>query len=222
MSNRSASDSQGIQGSPFLKLEESKDAVVRIIDQEPVYFWAYWIEVNVGGGNKQGRSLIVPRDNPIKHYMDSLGEDHPKFKKPRHRARTNVYDRTPDGANGEPSNKIKILEYGPELDKEFQTLNGRARKRSDFSKKLYVWEFDLLLITSFKIPGDHRTKNVKIMQHLDDDPLSEDVLRLPRYDLRAMSQVLPADAAQALLDDAEYLEVMKRLGREATYPMTTP
>lgn len=219
---RRSSDQTGNSESPFLRLEEGKDVIVRILDQSPVEFWSYWLDVNVGG-TRQGRSVIVGKDNPVKKYMDTLGDQHPKYRKVSHRARINVLNRTPDAStSGEPMNKVQILEYGPALETEFNTLHQRARKRTDFNIKLSIWEFDLLLITTFKIPGDNKSKSVKPMQHLDDNPLDIAYLSLPRYDLKAVSQPMPNAALQALIDGADYGEVMKSLGRETTYPTYTP
>lgn len=216
LATRKPADGQTANESPFVSLKEGNDVVLRILDQEPVEFWMYWFDVNAGG-SRVGRSLIVARDNPIRKYMDSLGEDNPKHRKPSHRARVNVLDRTPDD-KGNVANKVKILEYGSNLDKEFGALHGRARKRTDFSKKLNIWDFDILFITS----GSGRDKVVKPMQHLDDDPLSPELLALPRYDLRQMCQPLPNEAIEALIDGRDYMEVMKSIGREGTYPMINP
>lgn len=214
---RKTGEGQEANDSPFLVLKEGTDVIIRILDEDATEFWSYWFEVNVGSGNRQGRSLIVPRDNPIRTYMDSLGADHPNFRKPSHRARLNVLDRTPDNKSV-PLNKVKILEYGSKLDAEFGALHGRARKRTDFNKKLMLWEFDLVLITS----GERMQKLIKPMQHLDDDPLPDELLKLPRYDLQTMSQTIPNEALQRLVDGDDYLEVMKSLGRDGAYPMINP
>lgn len=217
LSTRKTGEGQEVSDSPFLVLKEGNDVILRIMQEESVDFWSYWFEVNVGGGNRQGRTLIVPRDNPIRTFMEKLGPDNPRFRKPSHRARINVLDRTPN-ADDVPLNRMKILEYGSKLDSEFGALDGRARKRSDFSQKLFLWQFDLLLITS----GSGQQKLIKPMQHIDDEPLPDELAKLPRYDLKTMSQPLPVEAIQRLVDGEEYLDVMKSLGRDGTYPMITP
>lgn len=205
--------------SPFLKLQENQDVVIRVLDPEITPFWSYYMFVNIGG-QKVGRSIIVGRDNPIKDYMDSLGKENSKYARPTHRWRCNVMDRTPTD-RGERVNKVMILEGGKRLLDEISPLDGRVRSRRDFSKKLSLQEFDILLVTT---GSGKENKSTKAMQQLDDEegPLPHELLILPRYDLAKISMPFPNDAVQDLLDGKDYNEVMKAIGRNGDWPMIDP
>ncbi len=202
--------------SPFLKLVENQDVVIRILDEEVTQFWSYYMFVNIGG-QKAGRSIIVGRDNPIRDYMDSLGKENSKYARPTHRWRCNVLDRTPTDSGGRV-NKVFILEGGKRLIDEIGPLDGRVRSRRDFSKKLTLQEFDILLVTT---GSGKENKSTKAMQQLDDEegPLPRELLMLPRYDLAKISAPFPNEAVQDLLDGKDYNEVMKAIGRSGDWPM---
>lgn len=201
--------------SPFLKLQAGTDVVIRILDDDIHSFYRYWYPVNIGG-RRDGRPIIVAFNNPIKDYMSTLGDDHPQFHRPSQRAYLNVLDRTEYKA-GEPLNKVKILELGKQLTERFQVLDGRAINRADFHR-MHLQEFDIQLVTI----GEGTQKDVIPSQHIDDKPLPVELLTLPRYDLQKMSQPMPNEAIQKLLDGADYNEVRKELGWEGAYPMVTP
>jgi len=215
---RTPTESTEKRESPFLKLAENQDVVIRILDEEIVHFWAYYMYINVGG-QKAGRSIIVGRDNPIKDYMNSLenSKDNSKYARPTHRWRCNVLDRTPND-RGERLNKVFILEGGKRLMDEIEPLDNRVRSRRDFSKKLSLQEFDILLVTT----GSGKDgKSTKAMQQVDEEegPLPRELLMLPRYDLAKISAPFPNEAVQDLLDGKDYNEVMKAIGRSGDWPM---
>lgn len=202
--------------SPFLKTEAGVDVVIRILDEDVTPFYRYWLDVNVGNDRKEGRPVIVGYDNPIKDFMNALGEGHPKFRRPARRAYLNVLDRT-EPTPGNPLNKVKILELGPSLIQRLQVLDGRAMSRTDFHK-MNLQEFDILLVTI----GAGKEKDIVPSQHIDDLPLPKELAELPRFDVRKMAQPMPNDAVKALLEGADYGEVRKSLGWEGNYPMLDP
>lgn len=213
----SVSDQEKVE-SPFIKFLPDQDLLIRILDDDVTSFWQYWIMVNIGG-QKVGRSIVVGRDNPIKEFMDSIGKEDKRYQKPSHRFYVNVLDRTPKD-DGTRLNKVFILGGGNALMSELTPMDGKVRSRKDFSKKLRLQEFDILLVTS----GEGKERKIKAFQALDDDEeqLSTELLTLPRYDLAKMTTPLPNDALKAILDGKDYNEIMQSLGRTGAYPTYTP
>lgn len=203
---------------PFVKFVPDQDVLIRVLDEHETSFWQYWITVNLGG-NKVGRSIIVGRDNPIKAYMEELGDKDKRYQRPSHRFYVNVLDRTLKD-DGTRLNKVFILSGGNALMQELSALDGRVRSRSDFSKKLRLQEFDVLLVAN----GEGKERKIKSMQSLDEEegPLPTELLTLPRYDLQKMVQPLPNEALIKIWNGAEYGEIMQSLGRTGAYPMYTP
>jgi hypothetical protein len=158
--------------SPYIKLVD--DRLIRILDEEEIAFWRYFIPVNVGNGRTQGRSICVGMDNPIKTMMNGLGAEHPNFRKVENRMVLNVLDRTPvvrwadgttlyadksgrftnpesgaalQGVKPVPNNRVMILEFGKQLMEFFVLYHNRLRDRVDMDVLLPIQRIDLRIST---------------------------------------------------------------------------
>jgi hypothetical protein len=206
--------------SPFLQLTaERPEAIIRILDEDVTTYWRYWMPVNLGD-KWDGRPVIVGKNSPISQYMNTLDKQDPKRKTPVLRAYINVLDRTV--VDGQPLNKVKIWDVGSDVVKSLQVFDGRQYNRRTM-EKMRLQEFDIMLV---RVPtrgqdGKERFTTVP-SPSFNDEPLSEDLLVLPRYDLRKMVEPMPDDAQRALLGGAKYQDVRDSLGWTGVYPMYTP
>lgn len=202
--------------SPFIKLTaQVPEMTIRLLDHEPTVFWRYWLNVNLGTA-WDGRPVIVGPKSPIRERMLELGADSPQFRKPGKRAYINVLDRTLD-ANGNPKNKVMIWEVGTEIVESLQILDGRQINRQT-REKMRIWEFDLDIV---RVDRQGRAFTA-VSPNQNDEPLSDDVLNQPRYDLAKMAQPMPDEAQRRLLNGESYYDVRKSLGWDSAYPMVTP
>lgn len=227
--------------SPYLRLPAG-ERIIRIMDDEEVVFWRYFINVNVGGGRTGGKPIIVHRDNPIKTMMDSLGEGHPRFRKVERRMVLNVLDRTPivrwtDGRTiwpneggiflnpetGEPlvqpetqvNNRMYILELGSLLMQNFAHLHQNFRPKDDPSRQIPIQQVDVK-ITTFGSGKD--TKRFAVATDVW-GPLPKELANLPRYDLKEVTKPMPNESVQRLLDGDDYSDVLRDLGWERVQPL---
>lgn len=228
---------QGNRVSPYLALKPG-EYTIRILDTEETTYWRYWLPVNVGG-KRQGRSITVGPDNPIRDYMLSLGKEHPQYQSVSRRCVINVLHRSPviiledgkvlnadergqyilDGkrVNGTPvpENAVKILEFGNSVLESLSTLNGRMRSRTRQGEMVDINGTDILLI----VTGEGTKKNTQPLQGFDEGDLPAELASLPRYDLAEMVKPMPNEQVQALLDGEDYNEIYKQLGWAGNYPM---
>jgi len=205
--------------SPFLPIKEGMDVLIRILPEDEVVFWTFWMKVKIGT-EWADRSVIAGPNSPVHAFMKEIGPDDKRFRKPSRRWRINVLERTPNDRN-EPLNKVRILEGGAKLKDQLKALNGRVRSPKDFSQKLTLDQFDVWLITT---GSGKDNKNTTVMQQVDNDVgvLPNDLLLLPRYDLKKICEPIPNEALQRLLDGEDYGEIMKSIGRTGDWPMYTP
>jgi hypothetical protein len=181
-------------------------------------------------------------DNPIKRMMASLGPEHPQFRKVERRMLLNVLDRTPvvrwtDGTtlyadaggvyhNPEsgailsnpavvPNNRVMILEFGPQLMDFFVMYDGRVRNPENMAEVLPIQRLDLSVMTM----GSGLTTKRTVMTSGDVGPLPAELANLPKYDLRKLTQPMPNEAIQRILDGADYGDVLKSLGWERIQPL---
>jgi hypothetical protein len=226
--------------SPYIKLAAG-ERVIRIRDDEEFSYWRYFINVNVNG-QQQGRSIVVAMDNPIKKMMDQLGADHPNFRKVERRMLLNVLDRTPvvrwtDGTTLYPdqsgvftnpesgtrlsdparvaNNRPMILDFGPQLMEFFMAYHNRLRNKQNLDELLPIQRVDLRVATFGK---GFDTKRI-VTADQDTDPLPPELAALPKYDLKKLTQPMPNEAIQQLLDGADYNEVTRALGWERVQPL---
>jgi len=228
------------QESPYLRLPPG-ERIIRILDDEEVSFWRYFIPVNVGGKQKS-LSIVVAQDNPIKRLMDQVGPDSESFRKVERRMLLNVLDRSPivrwmDGTtlypneqnqfvNPEtgklivnpglqPNNRVMILEFGSQLMDFFKAYHKRLRNRDNLDETLPVQRVDLRIATMGTGLNTKRT----VMADGDTAPLPDELLNLPRYDLKKLTSPMPNEAVQRLLDGADYNDVLASLGWERLQPL---
>jgi hypothetical protein len=242
--NNRAGGSSEVRESPYLRIK-SGERIIRILDDDAVGFWQYFIDVNVGG-KITGRSIIVGgSNNPIKRYMDSLEEGHPKYRRPSRRFLMNVYDRSPvirvDGQTyyaddrgnfppqtnvkdkdgfpliSEPNNRIMLLEFGPSLMEDFMTLHKRIRN-PETGTAMSIQEFDLRIMAK----GTGRDMKKTPIPGTDRDstkPLPEAVADGPRYDLASCTRPVPDEAQERLLAGEDYSTIIRSLGWEPIKPL---
>lgn len=207
--------------SPFLQLtKEDPEATIRILDKDIVTYWRYWIPVNLGD-KWDGRPVIVGKNSPIKeHYAQFDRSDKTKFRSPQQRAFINVLDRTVK--DGEPINQVKIWDLGRELVEALQVFDGRQINRHTM-RKMSLQEFDIVLVRVMRRGADGVERaNTVPSPSFNDDPLPEELLNLPRYDLVAMTQPMPEEAQIRLLNGENYNDVRASLGWQGNYPMIDP
>jgi hypothetical protein len=226
--------------SPYLKLPAG-ERIIRIVDEEEVSFWRYFINVNAGG-QPRGKPIIVARDNPIKHMMDELGEGHAKYRKVERRMVFNVIDRTPivrwqDGSTIwpnetglyinpdtdqplvapelQPNNRMYILEVGPQLMQNFLHLHQNFRPKDDPSQQLPIQMVDVKITTFGKGFDTKRFASTTDVW----GPLPKELADLPRYDLKEITKPMPNDSIQRLLNGDDYNDVLRDLGWERVQPL---
>lgn len=206
--------------SPFLRLTSAEpEATIRILDDDVTTFWRYWLPVNLGD-KWDGRPVIVGRNSPIREYMNSLDKKDSKYRAPQMRAYVNVLDRTPK--DGQPLNKVKIWELGRELVEALQVFDGRQINRQDYHK-MRLQEFDIVLVRVERRGNDGNMYGSTVPSpSFNDEPLPQELLDLPRYDLVKMTQPMPDEAQIRLLNGENYSEVRKSLGWDSDYPMIQP
>jgi hypothetical protein len=232
---KSTSTGSETRESPYLRLKPG-ERTVRVMDDDATMFWQYFIDVNVDG-KLQGRSLIVAGfDNPIRRYMDSLGEGHPKHRRPSRRFVINVIDRTPviRAENGgtvypdesgkfavagdpRPNNRMMILEFGPSLMESLLTLHNRMRNLKT-GEQMAIQQFDIQIFTR----GQGRDTTKSAIPSVDPDaqsPLPAELANAPRYDLKLATRPLPDEAQTRLLDGEDYAGVIRSLGWEPIKPL---
>jgi len=206
--------------SPFLKLTPEKpEAVIRILDKDIVTFWRYWLKVNLGD-RWDGRPVIVGRNSPIKEHFAQFQKGDKRYQSPAMRAYINVLDRTP--VDGVPTNQVKIWEVGRELVEALQVFDGRQINRTTM-QKMSLQEFDLMLVRVERRDQNGEVRaNIVPSPSFNDDPLPEELLKLPRYDLVKMSQPMPDEAQIRLLNGESYNDVRNSLGWLGEYPLVDP
>lgn len=221
--------------SPFLKLDGER--IVRILDEDVVPYYQYWLDVNIGG-RQVGRGIVAGFNNPIKDFMDSIGEEDPRYRRPSRRFAINVLDKTLvkiktdgtvvyadergnfptdadlSGIAPAPHDQVKIVNFGPTLMDQLKTLNDRARSRSTY-EPITIQQFDVRIISS----GRGRDKKTMAMQDAD-YALPQVLLDLPRYDLNKIYAPLPNEALQRILNGDDYNEIIKEL-YSSEFPMVS-
>jgi hypothetical protein len=243
--NSKAGSSNGEQReSPYLRIK-SGERVIRILDDDAVSFWQYFLDVNVGG-KVTGRSIIVGgARNPIKAFMDTLEEGHPKYRRPSRRYLINVYDRTPviraegqtyyadDRGNfppqanvkdkdgfpliAEPNNRIMLLEYGPSMMEDFMTLHKRIRN-PETAVPMNIQEFDIRIMAK-GVGRDMKKTPIPGTDRDSTKPLPDAIANGPRYDLQLATRPLPDEAQERLLAGEDYSTVIRSLGWESIKPL---
>lgn len=200
--------------SPFLQLtDQNPEVTIRILDNDITPYWRYWMNVKVGD-IWTGRPVIVGKGGPIKEYMAMLDRDDPKRRSPSMRAYVNVLDRA--------SNTVKIWDIGRDMVESLQVFDGRQISRQT-GKKMSLQEFDILLVRQMRTASDgSKRANVVPSPSFNDEPLTEEQLNAPRYDLVKMVQPMPEEAQARLLAGEDYNEVRKSLGWLGEYPMINP
>lgn len=222
MTERAPSEQYTKVESPFIRLTaEVPQLTIRILDNDITTYWRYWLPVNVGD-RWDGRPVIVGRNSPIKDYLANVPEGDAKFKnrKPQFRAYINVLDRTV-GDKG-PLNKVMIWDIGRELVEALQVFDGRQISRRTMEKmRLQDFDIELTRVVRRQADGSERASVVP-QPGFNDEPLPEEVLNQPRYDLVKMTQPMPDEAQIRLLNGENYNEVRKSLGWDGNYPMVSP
>ncbi len=219
MTDRAPSEQTQKYESPFLRLTaEVPQVTIRILDEDITTYWRYWLPVNLGD-KWDGRPVIVGKNSPIKEFMSTLDPKDPKFRRPQFRAFINVLDRTPDGANG-PLNKVKIWDIGRDIVESLQVFDGRQINRTTM-EKMRLQDFDIILTRVVRKQADGSERASTVPQpSFNDEPLSDEVLAQPRYDLDKMVEPMPEEAQRRLLAGENYNEVRKSLGWDgSSYPM---
>lgn len=228
--------------SPYLKLSEG-ERVIRILDREERSYWRYFLDVNVDG-KQQGRPIVVgSNDNPVKRFMDRVGEHDPRFRKPSRRMLLNVLDRTlvklnkfgapvyagldgrtfpgVDPSTNEPlantpavpHNKVLIMEFGSELMQSLLVIHERIRSNTTF-EPLPLWALDIKIITK----GAGKDTKRMAMPDMDQQPLPAELSALPKFDLTLAARVMPDEMQERLLAGEDYNVIMKELGWERLTP----
>lgn len=212
--------------------------IIRIMDNDTTMFWRYWLQVN---GRPKGASVVVGVNGPIKKYMDSIGEDHPKFSRPSRRFLVNVVDRTPmlvktDGTTEYANergvfsdtksvpqvlNRLKIFEFGPTIMDGLTLWNKRSRHPKT-AELMSIQDFDLSIIRR----GDGRDATTQVAPSSESDfanPIVDsrgDLVTFDRmYDLATMVTPMPDEGQERLLNGEDYNEVMKSMGFEPVKPL---
>jgi len=217
--------------SRFVNPSEDKQVTLRILDKEAFTYYRYWFKVNVGKMNAdgnpimEGRPVIAGYDSPLRAYMKKLEEEnasHPRFAKPTRRFVLNVLERVKLDDDEMPTenvedNVVRIWEFGPQIADQLTLLNGKQRSRRDYKVKLYVNEFDLQLIAS----GKAMEKRVQVQPAICEDPIPDNLRKLPRYNLAEKYRPFPNEAIQELIDGVDYNDVVKRYGLNE-YPTYLP
>lgn len=223
-----------VRESPYLRLKAG-DRFIRILDDDAVMCWQYFLDVNVDG-RQQGRGVIVGGiDNPVKRYMDSLGEDHPKYRRASRQFLLNVLDRTPVqrgegtviypdefGAFGgkgpvEPNNRVMILGFGPQLMEQFTNLHNRMRNPKT-GAAMAIQDFDLQIFTR-GTGRDTKKSAIPSPDHEAQLPLQDAIRNGPRYDLKLATRPMPDEAQDRLLSGEDYTAVLRSLGWESIKPL---
>lgn len=183
----------------YMKL--AGDQTVRILDKsEDVFtYWRYYMPVNVGG-KQQDRSITVGRGGPIAQFMASIGDSDRRYRKPSKRILSNVLDRADD--------KVKILDYGPDMLGKFTALHQRVRHPRTF-EPLNIWDFDVVIVST---PGKE-AKDVQrsVFQSTDMEPLAPELQALLKFDLAQIQHIMPDDYQVRLLQGEDLLDILREL-----------
>lgn len=214
------------------------ERVVRILTEEIIY-WRYYMHVTVNGTTVQRPVIVGSFDNPIKRYMDSLGEGHPQYRKVSKRYATNVLDRTvakitPSGQvvyaneNGSfPSNdpatgksivdisptqvnRLRILEFGGDLMSSLEPIATRTISR-ETGDRMSPHDFDIRIIVS----GTGRQQRKQPMADINTDEIHVDEV----YDLETIFKPLPDQVLARIIEpNIDYVEVLREAGYLHNYP----
>lgn len=187
-----------------------------------------WLPVKLEGGKLKKRRIFIDQDT-----RNELPED--LAKSAGLRFFLNVYDRTPvlrDGLNpvypdqdkvywagfgdqrkkvdGKPSpnNAIMVLEgtcRGEEsMLSEILSLRGEAQNEEGDSLPMLDFDIDL------SVRKGEKKRVFKAQAGINRNPLSADILALPRYDLATWTRAWPTEAVMDLLDGKEFYETVKQ------------
>lgn len=117
-------------------------------------------------------------------------------------------NRTPVDGKPAPNNAIVILEgsLGGEKSLMAEILSLRGDVQDSDGNVLPLTAFDIELTTR----GEKLDKVTKAYAGINREPLPQDVLTAPRYDLRSYARPWPKDAVLALLDGADYDETISK------------
>lgn len=189
----------GTGESAYMKLVG--DQIIRILDKsEDVFtYWRYYMPVNVGG-KQQDRSITVGRNGPIAQFMATLDATDRRFRKPSKRILSNVLDRADD--------KVKLLDYGPDMLGKFTALHQRVRHPKTF-EPMNIWDFDLTIVsTPGKEPKDVQRS---VFQSNDFEPLAPELAALLKYDLTQVQHIMPDEYQVRLLQGEDLLDILREL-----------
>ena len=231
---QSRNGSKGSKESAYMRWQGER--IIRVIGAEKVYR-SFYFPVNIGG-RTVGRSIVMHNsfDNPMQKYMQSLGEDHPKFRKMSFRIITNVLDRTPvlRGSDdetiypdekgkfpvkGDPqlNNRVYLLEFGRNVMDQFQMLNERSRHPKTF-QPITINDMDVIIRTSGTGTSQSRHVFPDNAPHAA-DLLPEDLINDTMiYDLDLAVRPMPYESQERLINGDDYGEVLKDLGWEPLRP----
>lgn len=208
------------------------ESVLRILDEQEVSYWRYYVYVNVGGKQQQRSIVVGPGNTPFKERYGNTDI------KPSKRMLLNILDRTivkkladgtpvyqdaggkypPTAGNGEntaglaetPNNKIYILDFGSEIMKKLVNLHRRVRNQKTFDP-MNVWDFDIRLIST-KTGPEAKDVSRDVIPDLNQEPLPEELkASLLKYDLSQAVHVMPDNAQERLLAGEDLLVILKEL-----------
>lgn len=238
MQNSPSEGTAGTNSKQQVYFKFGPENIIRVLDEEEVVYWRYYMWVNVGG-KQQERSIVVGRSGPIRDYFSTLDDKDPKKRRPGKRMLLNILDRTPvkklddgsvvvyptqgldgfpkAGPNGEnlanvpvePNNQVYILDAGPDIMGKLATYHRRARNNKTF-EPMNIWDFDVRVVS---IPGKE-AKDVQrtVMPDADQEPLSADLKNnLLKYDLTQVIHIMPDDAQRRILAGEDLLDILREL-----------
>lgn len=225
--------------SAYLNMSEG-DRIIRVLDEDEVEYWAYWLNGKDWPNCGKGKSIIVGRDGPLRRHFEALGADHPSYRKVGKKYVINVLDRTPvkksakgavaykslsgvypNEVNGDsvvnspivPNNTVYIMNYGATICDYLSVFHNKVNNRKTY-KPMAIWEIDLIITRK----GAGTDTTYMAYPGDDQDELPEDLLALPKYDLAPVTRPFPVEAQERLIAGDDYLEIMKSLGWERPVP----
>lgn len=229
--------------SPFMRLKEG-DKIVRILTEEVLYY-RYFLTVTYDGKSVYRPVTVGSYNNPIKFFMDSLGEEHPSYRRVQKRYAVNVLDRTLvkktdvtvtyPGSDGsfpkeddlgndistiEPrvNNQVMILDIGQRLMDMLSHLNDSGfRNPNNSDELLYIQDMDIKVTTK----GTGRnTQHFASPVYGAFGKLGKEELPKQVFDLKTMYKPWPDNVLEMITQDKDWKEIMDAMGFEpGDYPM---
>jgi len=243
-----AMSAEGFYESPFVKFVPG-ERVLRVLDTDAITYFRYFLKVNFGGDQRFRSINVGGYHNPVKEFMDNLGEDHPDYARPQKRYIINVLDRTPvkktekgvtvlPGEGGKypaidptfnedvssqdpvPNNRVMILEMGITLYDNLVDLSEAGIRSPDTYEVMTIHDFDVRIRT--KGQGRDRRQSVIASTESSND-FPSDAFTRERYDLQKIIEPLPDELLKEVLEGGDYMEILDKAGRKpGNYPMYNP